>query len=75
MNAPAVKGRHILKSKIVYWIVYVNEYGLIKLRDTHADRMKLNARYDLVTKGLLKYHDLKSDNASYILCYDFFCKD
>jgi hypothetical protein len=66
MNANAVNGLHILNSKNVYWNVYVKVYGLTKPSDKLADKMKHKARYVLVTNGLLKYHDLNYDTASYI---------
>jgi len=35
-------------------------------KDTIAAKMKTPVKYDLVTSGLLRYHDLKSENASSI---------
>lgn len=35
-------------------------------KETRAARIKTPVKYDLVTSGLLRYQDLKSENASSI---------
>jgi len=67
IKRPAVKGLQSSKFMKPYLNVYVRAYGLRTPKDTRIVRAIQPAKYDLVTRGLLKYQALKSAKLSSII--------